>query len=282
VDGLAPAGYGGRFAFVDTGGIFAFDPRFRILHALRCGLALASTGDLFVFVNRHGQEPLDRRFLRAGEFHEGQAAVCSSGLWGSVDTHGRMNIKQRHLELGNLHEGLCTGAKGPPRGRMPAEGPPQALYGYLMKYGHWKLNPIYTEAGRFSEGVAWVKIKNKRNDGTLYGLIDKEGGKLIKPKYPEVGVFKEGKAWAKAAPSGPLGGRQGLVGYIDIHGEWVIKPAFHKCHDFHNGLAVVVVNDLYGIINDKGEYVIEPQYQYLRLIEEELLDRPDEHGLFTL
>lgn len=50
-------------------------------------------------------------------------------------------------------------------------------------------------------------------------------------------------------------------GYIDEKGNFIIKPQFKYAGDFNeNGIAIVEVDNLYGIINMKGEYILNPKY----------------------
>ena len=50
------------------------------------------------------------------------------------------------------------------------------------------------------------------------------------------------------------------AGFIDDSGSLVISPMFDATSEFSNGVAVVCVNSLYGLINEKGEYLIKPIY----------------------
>lgn len=52
-----------------------------------------------------------------------------------------------------------------------------------------------------------------------------------------------------------------MYGYIDTKGKYVINPQFDNAGGFSdNGLANVKSGDKWGYINIKGEYVIEPQF----------------------
>ncbi|WP_341876991.1 WG repeat-containing protein [Defluviitalea saccharophila] len=53
-------------------------------------------------------------------------------------------------------------------------------------------------------------------------------------------------------------------GYINDQGEIVIPPQYDYGEPFQeNGLAVVNINELYGVIDSSGAYVIPPQYSYI-------------------
>lgn len=50
-------------------------------------------------------------------------------------------------------------------------------------------------------------------------------------------------------------------GFIDDKGNFIIEPKYDYAYDFQeNGLAIVQVGNLYGIINPKGEYIVPPKY----------------------
>ena len=53
-------------------------------------------------------------------------------------------------------------------------------------------------------------------------------------------------------------------GYINQEGEIVINPQFDYARDFSEGLACVKIGDKYGYINQEGEIVINPQFDYAR------------------
>ncbi len=56
--------------------------------------------------------------------------------------------------------------------------------------------------------------------------------------------------------------KEKLWGYIDKKGDFVIEPQYHDAWDFHEGLAVVKVEWARGYIDKTGHFIIEPQFQY--------------------
>lgn len=58
-------------------------------------------------------------------------------------------------------------------------------------------------------------------------------------------------------------------GFINNKGNFVIKPNFDYAYDFQdNGLAIVGVNDVYGIINTSGNYGVVPKYDFINQFSE--------------
>ncbi|KGX88188.1 WG repeat-containing protein [Pontibacillus litoralis] len=59
-----------------------------------------------------------------------------------------------------------------------------------------------------------------------------------------------------------VGGRK--WGYIGNNGIFRISPQWGQARNYQqNGLAVVMKDDLYGVINGKGSYIVRPFYQYI-------------------
>jgi hypothetical protein len=55
----------------------------------------------------------------------------------------------------------------------------------------------------------------------------------------------------------------GLSGFVDRHGEWVIAPSFdHVCRPFEDGeVAVACQSPKYGVIDRSGGWVVEPRFE---------------------
>ena len=63
---------------------------------------------------------------------------------------------------------------------------------------------------------------------------------------------------------------KGLWGFINISGEWVIKPTYFKAQPFHEGLAAVRELNKWGFIDKDGIWVIEPRFEIATAFEEGL------------
>ena len=65
---------------------------------------------------------------------------------------------------------------------------PAPKWGFIDKTGRFVLNAQFRWAGRFSEGLAPVKVGDK------YGYIDKTGTIAIPPRFSKAESFSEGLA----------------------------------------------------------------------------------------
>ena len=123
-----------------------------------------------------------------------------------------------------------------------------------------------------NEVITGMIVPYYDEDSELYGYCSLEGKIAIKPRFQEAGIFEEnGLACVR---------QEGMCGFIDRNGDFVIEPQFtsvssvnKKDEKFRNGFAEVevgdwewepdvvrVASDVCGLINEKGEYIIEPEH----------------------
>ncbi|MBL0056889.1 MAG: WG repeat-containing protein [Chitinophagaceae bacterium] len=86
--------------------------------------------------------------------------------------------------------------------------------------------PLFDDAINFSNGMAVVAKNNQ------YGFINTKGELVIPFQYSNARNFSEGLA--------PAANTKGYWGYVDVKGNWVIKPAYDFSDCFQNGEARVM------------------------------------------
>lgn len=127
-------------------------------------------------------------------------------------------------------------------------------WGYIDRAGNWAIKPKFDRASTFNSGLAHV------SNGQTGGYIDKAGRWILRPTQG-VGDFSEGLAPAQEEVTGKWG-------FIDIHGEYAIKPQFDDVYGFSEGLACIAKKTSpspdsdrrYGYINHQGRIVIPVQF----------------------
>ena len=97
---------------------------------------------------------------------------------------------------------------------------------YLDSTGKVITEPIFEDAGSFNNGLAPVS-KNG-----LYGFINTAGEIVIPLSFTNARNFSEGLA--------PASNAKGFWGFIDIKGNWVIKPVYDFADSFENAEARVM------------------------------------------
>lgn len=143
------------------------------------------------------------------------------------------------------------------------------------------------KAPEFRNGVAELQA------GGRWGLVNRNGEWFIRPKFQAVEVFtdigtcvrKSGK-WAIADSEGKLlcpptfdspvdltlheiganllAKSNGLTGFINSRGKWIISPQFDVASNFGEGISSVSLGGLHGLIDETGAYTAPlSEYDYL-------------------
>lgn len=166
----------------------------------------------------------------------------------------------------------------------------EKTYGYIDKTGAFVINPSFEFAGDFHEGVALVTFNGENcvidekgtvlfvnentigefsnglatisewdgDDTTLYGYVDTQGNVVIDIKYIVATKFnKDGTAYVST--------ESGKYALIDKTGKELETFELDAKYDFpwnlQDGYLVYTDSDSkYGIINIKGEEILEPVY----------------------
>jgi hypothetical protein len=134
-------------------------------------------------------------------------------------------------------------------GDFPAFSHTYYKYGYVDTEGNIVIDLKFDFAEGFSEGLACVGYRIKKEDADQDVL--KRQSWRFDPDY---------QAWPLPFPKPD--DRVQSFGFINRKGCVVIEPQFDGADDFSNGMARIYMRRKYGYINTSGEIVIEPQYDY--------------------
>lgn len=242
------------------------------------GLLAVNTkkNDNWGFMDQFGKYVVQPQFDKVTPFNGGYATGKDGRYCYIIHKSGKMKLVEdktvRMVE--KFSENLAPFLKG-------------GFYGYMDTTGKEIITPNYISVGEFSGGLAWVKT----NDNKV-GYIDKSGKIIVKPKYlvgnefdPESGVarVKDLNGWGYTSTKEYLGNlntgadtyrefkdglclarKDGLFGYFNNKGEWVIKPQFKGGRDFKNGFAAVKQDKYWGVIDKSGNWVIKPSFEGIK------------------
>ena len=161
-------------------------------------------------------------YTAAGTFQDGKAAVCDGKEWMLIDKNGKKasdSYEEIRLNTdGTYIKNSIMLAKKNGTWKMYDEKEKEvgkfscdnldvvtddeliafeknSLWGFVNLEGEVVIEPEYTEAKSFSEGLAGV------SKGTLWGFIDENNRLVIENAYAEADYFnKEGNCMVKTAP----------------------------------------------------------------------------------
>ena len=168
------------------------------------------------YIDEAGNPLSDKVFSFAQVFSpNGLACVQIDGKCGYIDTSGAYAIKLQFDEAYSFTEnGLaCVKVDG--------------KYGFIDKTGTFIIDPIYDDADVNSSG-AYVEVKK---DGKA-GIVDTEGNLVIDFAFERISsrplCFDEKNSPIFDAE------QDGMVGLIDIHGDWILAPQYQAIVEFRS------------------------------------------------
>lgn len=125
-------------------------------------------------------------------------------------------------------------------------------FGYSDQEKKIVLPAIYDYAFPFSDGLARVTINEN------VGFIDSNGKEVVPIIYEQAGDFLNEITWSKLNGQFFLINKfnQNLATFIKIEKGYIYEPIF-----FHEGLAVIRINDKYGFINYGGSLAIPADFE---------------------
>lgn len=233
------------------------------------------TTDVWNYVSGTGRILLEGNYEEAQPFAEGLAIVRKNETLRIITEDGTV---QRILSGDILAGAGCYGS-----GLAPVQT--SSGYRYVDREGMLQLE-TYEYASTFCNGIAAV-MKNG-----LWQIIDTEGNVLL-DGLGDVALDGLGRCCAQNvilassdgmyslyAPDGTRTGaevyenadafeadgvaavkRDGLWGYIDTEGNWLLDPQFENAESFSCGLAGISVDGMWGFIDASGETVIPCAYE---------------------
>ncbi len=155
-------------------------------------------------------------------------------------------------------------------------------YGYIDKTGNTVIEPKYDFAEDFSEGLACVGYRIKKEDADeevvkrqswrfdpnfppfefgevqdsvcLYGFINTKGEVIVEPQFDSAKAFSEGMSLIGIGDKSGYINRSGKI-VIELRSDWMPR-------DFSEGLAVVSVDEEYIFIDKQGEVAFPERFAY--------------------
>jgi hypothetical protein len=192
---------------------------------------------------------VEPKYQVARKFAEDLSAAKNGNQWYFIDRYGIEAIKVPDCDtIGNFLNGFAKIEK-------------DKKVGCLDKKGNMVIPMIYSQVGPFIDGRAVIvkgdlSVLQKGGSVTL-GFVDKTGKEIFNVdgqdlQYPSSGlsVYASGNKY----------------GYLDLAGKLVIPCKFDYAENFVGSGAIVATNGKGGIINNTGNYTVEPQYDYLSFV----------------
>lgn len=160
--------------------------KYEILGTFNEGYACVKRNNKWGYINTKGEEVIPCKYGFANSFSEGLAGIVHAGFWsldyyGFINTKGQEIIPRKYDAVGNFSEGLawviCYGLAS------------------LIQKGKKLYHVNMIVQGDFSEGLAWVTRDVFLN--RKYGFINAKGQEIIPFRYSDAGNFSDGLAYVR-------------------------------------------------------------------------------------
>ncbi|MEU8776938.1 WG repeat-containing protein [Streptomyces sp. NPDC048606] len=172
-------------------------------------------------------------------------AADLTGRWGYLDASGRP-LAAFDLDWAGPFDGEGLS-------RFLTAG----LWGYADTAGAHVVPARFTDAQPFHHGLAVVTTE----EGA--GYVDPTGRLVIAPGFRAAGPF---------GPLGTAGVRLadgGRCGYVDREGNLVVEARFDGARPYGaGGAAPVRIDELWGLVDVRGEWIVEPSFRMLEPFDE--------------
>lgn len=236
--GVARVVVDGKYGLIDRQGNYILRPsRYTKIDAFnQFGVAKARFGNKRIrygLINRKGQKITNLDYLQISDFSEGLAKVKYRANYGFIDARGKLAIPCEYSKLSDFSYGLAAAYKN-------------GQCGYIAATGDVQIPFEFSRCQDF-EGNRAVVYQGMRKAG----LIDLSGQIILEPGVDRLLRFREGRGLVRDNK---------LRFYYITEKSDLYNGYYQKAREFQHGVAVVQINERWGIINRKGIEVIPPKY----------------------
>lgn len=233
------------YGYIDIGGEYIVEPKFRYTKPFENGCAYVTEGDESYYINTKGEK------IKAPEETDAEEKKDFE-IYREGDKYGYKKPSEKKLTEA-VYERASAFFCG--YAAVKYEG----KWGYINEKGKYYIEPVFDDASSFTEeGIARVKL------GSKWGYIDTEGYFLIKPKFDTAEDF---------APCGlACVSIDGKYGYIDKDGNYSITLQYAQAYSFDKYGYATISNDPpdkcwnfpcicdFYLINTEGKKMVKSAY----------------------
>lgn len=262
-EGLAPVKNKGYWGYIDEDGNKIVDFSFDSATIFKNGLAVVSQNGEYRYINKNGEFLFDKSFENAFLFDRNVALVKNNGLYGFLDSNGQLicDYKYDNLDF-------------PKYSISPTSNEIMVLYkddlcayvsvnsseiAPLTDFKYYKLYP-YTRSSEL-EFVKSIKKGSEYVD-FVHGFMDEDFKEVfsyteseyqfVNPLYDQLHHFAT---------------IDGFHGFMDENFNVVIEAKFHYAKTFSHGLCIVENLEQFGLIDKKGNFILDFQDTPLKSFE---------------
>lgn len=235
--GVAIVKMDGLYGIINSQGEYIQKPRYQSMEDFDLnGLAIVQTvkgKDRYGVIDRQGNPVSTTYYREIQPFSEGLAVVKSNEKYGYIDTNGKLVIPFRFIKANPFSQGRAAVYKDGNCGFIDINGVAVTDY-------------AFSRCQDFSDDRA-VVYRGMRKAG----LVDLEGNLVLEPSINQLLKFSEGR--------GLVRDHEYRFYYITEEAN-IYQGVYEKATEFQNGVAVIQMDEKWGVINRKGITLVRPKY----------------------
>lgn len=248
----------GKWGLINTKGEFVAQPVYDEIYDFINGAALYKKDGNAGYINTEGKSiyemsnvDIDYGYLN---FREDGYAVAPH-MNGDERTYCVIDLDGNFIVPPGIYASIGEFAKCGPAAVKTKDG----AYGYIGRQGALVIDDTRINwAGDFADnGLARVRS----SENNKWGFINTKGEYIVKPQFNDALQFSNIGLAVVVTDEG--------LGYIDEKGRYLFEPQFdapmqtimlNEYNFFDDGYAMIAKDSKRGIVNSKGEIVVEPLY----------------------
>jgi hypothetical protein len=230
----------GKVGSMNSSGKWVIHPKYsEVMPFDEYGMAIVEKRYKYGLIDQHSNKIVACRFEEIGPFSEGLAYVKKKNKYGFIDLKGRIVIPIKYDKVRSYSEGMAAVSSN-------------SIWGFVDNKGKIIIKPCYTSVSDFHNNKAVIRY------GQFYGLINKIGFLILQPIYYSIGDFSEGRALVKTTFNSGY--------FVDTNCKMLYSLIVQHALPYKNGIALVKVNDLWGMIDIHGNFIANPQFTMMKQI----------------
>lgn len=277
--GLAIVGKGDFFGIVNRVNkaiaLFKYD----FIEPCYSGIFLAALGSGYGYLNSQGVELTAMNYNYASDFSDDFAIIDSSGKKALIDTNLQIIIAFNFSKLSVPVDSAIVAKNDSLYGLISIKGDTilpfkynkiedfagglaliqeDNKYGYINTKGRIVIPIIYTYNnpasiwGKFERGYAKFQRKSK------FGVLDSAGEEVSPAIFENLNYYSAKQLFPVK--------KKGSWGYANSELQLKVKYQFIVAEEFRFGYAIVKTDSSFGLINQLGEWILQPKYGFLKYV----------------
>ena len=240
---LIPMRVGSKWGYINLDGHMIINPQFDDAKPFSEDLAAVKIDGKYGYINKGGDIVIDAQYEETQDpsFKTGYAIVKLNKKYGIIDKNGKYIAEAKYDTIGSFFDGLARVSR-------------QGGYGYIDETGSEVISTQFSSAQDFSNGYALVA--QNLGEGNKWGLIDTSGNIIQKPIYTNLKKESNGLFSASYTLYGETidillsnDGKE-IIGDYDVI----------QCDEKYT---MIEKDFRYGIVDELGRVIAEPQYNYI-------------------